>query len=252
MVDITPPEGISPVPAADQHNLARQRREEGEAEEQPPRMRQPKPRESAHDVAFIMGIPEDELTPQVHEALLTIMNEFDRQRHELEQLRLQIAFLRERADAHPVLPLLNRRALMRELTRTIAREHQTGTMNSFAVFHFRGLSGIHRRHGLDGAEQALVRIAEMFVRELRETDVVGSLGNNELGVILPLAGRDAAVSKARDLSARVGEMAVDPAAPERRLSAVYGTYLLLDTDSADSAFAAADRDLLDHLSRQEA
>lgn len=231
----------------DQRNLARQRREDGETDDQGPRLRRPLPRESAHDVAFIMGIPEDELTPRVHEALLTIMNEFDRQRHELEQLRLQLAFLRDQADAHPVLPVMNRRALMRELTRAVTREHQTGTRNSFAVFHFHGLGSYRRRHGLVAAETLLGRIAEAFRRDLRETDVVGSLGNNELGVILPLAGRDAAVTKARDLTARVDEVMADPVHGGERLRAVFGTHLLRDTDTADSAIAAADQDLTAHL-----
>ncbi len=44
-------------------------------------------REDISDVAFIMGIPEGELTPSVQEALTIIMKDFDRQRDELEHAR---------------------------------------------------------------------------------------------------------------------------------------------------------------------
>ena len=58
--------------------------EKGRSEEmspRPDRKRRPRrPREGISDVAFIMGIPEEELTPRVREALSIIVNAFDRER----------------------------------------------------------------------------------------------------------------------------------------------------------------------------
>ena len=55
------------------------------------------PRQIA-DSANILGIPENELTPKVRDAIMTLMAEVDRMRGEIEEQRARIAYLERLAD----------------------------------------------------------------------------------------------------------------------------------------------------------
>ena len=116
------------------------------------------------DVAFIMGIPAAELTANVQEALSIIMAEFDRVRGELDHIKEHALYLEEMADSHPFLPIMSRRALLRELSRVLTRAERTETNNSFLYLHeLRGhqahLGAVGRRGGIGPCGRGAWRIA---------------------------------------------------------------------------------------------
>src|SRR5262245_51299975 len=67
--------------------------------------------------ASVLGIPESEFTPRVRDAIMTLMHEVDRLRKEVEQARSKLADMARTADQDMLLPILNRRAFVREITR---------------------------------------------------------------------------------------------------------------------------------------
>ena len=67
--------------------------------------------------ASVLGIPEAEFTPRVRDAIMTLMGEVDSLRRELDKTRTRLDEVEEAADRDQLLPLLNRRAFVRELTR---------------------------------------------------------------------------------------------------------------------------------------
>ncbi len=69
------------------------------------------------DQVSIMGIPEAELTPKVREAIMGLMAEVAAMRRELEANKKELANLAKLADRDSLLPVQNRRAFVRELTR---------------------------------------------------------------------------------------------------------------------------------------
>src|SRR4051812_39620846 len=70
--------------------------------------------------ANVLGIPEAEFTPKVRDAIMGLMGEVDSLRRELAQTRARLDEAEKNADQDHMLPLLNRRAFVRELTRYIA------------------------------------------------------------------------------------------------------------------------------------
>ena len=81
------------------------------------------PRQIA-DVASVLRIPAGEITPGVHEALTLLFNEYDSVRWDLQVSEGRTAHLQDPLDRHDYLPVLNRRALLRQIKRTAAHVQQ--------------------------------------------------------------------------------------------------------------------------------
>src|SRR5665213_1820689 len=70
--------------------------------------------------ASVLGIPESEFTPRVRDAIVTLMGEVDTLRRELAAMKNRLDEAEKNADQDQLLPVLGRRAFVRELTRYIA------------------------------------------------------------------------------------------------------------------------------------
>ena len=78
------------------------------------------PTRTVADVATFLGIPDSELTPKVRAGISRLIDEVDRLRRDLDTRDQRIAHLEQLADEDPLAPILNRRAFVRELGRTVA------------------------------------------------------------------------------------------------------------------------------------
>src|SRR6266436_6568874 len=70
--------------------------------------------------ASLLGIPEEEFTPSVREAAAKLVDEIELLRREVEQTRTRLEDMARTADQDTLLPILNRRAFVREISRAIA------------------------------------------------------------------------------------------------------------------------------------
>lgn len=208
-----------------------------------------RPRDGISDVALIMGIPEGELTPRVQEALSQIMNEFDRQRDELEHYREYSVFLEGVADRHAFLPALNRRALLRELAGVLARAEHSETTSVFLYFHIRGISRFRTGRGRAAAEAVLIDVVTAVRARLRASDIVGSMDGNDFGVILAATEASAARDKALELTSLVNAEIL--AAYRADLKTICGFHLIAAGDTVDAAIEAADREVREQARRLE-
>jgi hypothetical protein len=80
------------------------------------------PVRSAEEVAAtvsVLGIPETELTPRIRDAIMALMAEVEGLRRLLQQTQSELELLEQAANTDPLLPILNRRAFVRELSRQI-------------------------------------------------------------------------------------------------------------------------------------
>jgi len=239
MVDVTRSSGVDPVSGTDRHKRQHERDEPGGF---PPRQQTPRrsPRQ-IHDVAHVMGIPAAELTPRVQEALDIIVGEYDRTRSELDRERERVAYCQELADRDPLLPVLNPRALTRELARLINRAAQTRTVSSVAVLHLGGLEAPRLRRGRAVIDGVLRQVAERLIAELRASDLVASLGGADFAVVLTLTNGVAAVDKTQSLAE-----AARAEARERfgvSVEVAWGVAAFTAEDDAEQVIAAADGDL---------
>lgn len=136
------------------------------------------------DTTSIMGIPEAEFTPKVREALLTLMQEVDSLRQELDKVKKRLASEKQMADQDPLLPVYNRRAFVRELTKAQASIERYNGKASLVYIDLNNFKTINDTHGHQAGDHVLKEFAQRLMDSVRETDVVGRLGGDEFGLIL--------------------------------------------------------------------
>lgn len=206
----------------------------------------------AADVASVLGIPQNELTPKVQEAITKLMAEVDQMRQELEDSRQRIEYLEQLADQDTLVPVANRRAFVRELSRNLSLAERYGTPSSVIYFDLNGLKQLNDTKGHAAGDAAIVKVANILAGNVRESDVVGRLGGDEFGVMLSHADEDAARSKAEQLSKAIS---ADPLVWEGEpitLEVAYGVHTIRGGVDASAALEAADRAMYVHkTSRRE-
>ena len=83
------------------------------------------------DTTSIMGIPAEELSPRVQQAVTTLMAEVDQLKRDLENSKKRLRETEDMADQDPLLPMLNRRAFVRELDRVISLQNAMMAMRAW-------------------------------------------------------------------------------------------------------------------------
>ncbi|MEM7170637.1 MAG: GGDEF domain-containing protein [Pseudomonadota bacterium] len=197
--------------------------------------------QSVSDVATIMGVPEGELTPKVRQAIDRLMAEVENLRGELENTRKRVEYLERLADEDSLVPVLNRRAFVRELTRTASFAERYGITSSVIYFDLNGMKQINDSLGHAAGDQALQHLAKVLIASVRASDVVGRLGGDEFGVILAQSDHDTATAKAVRLAQNIADQPMqwrDEAVP---LVVAYGVHTLTAGEKVDDALEAADR-----------
>jgi diguanylate cyclase (GGDEF)-like protein len=198
------------------------------------------------DSASVLGIPDHELTPKVRDALMRLMAEVDQLRRDLEQSRERIVFLERLADQDALAPIANRRAFVRELSRIMAFSERYDSAASVIYFDVNGLKPINDTHGHPAGDAVLMKIADMLVENVRESDIVGRLGGDEFAVILSQADEATASEKARMLVQKIEAEPLDWQGHAIPIRVSYGVYTFRGGDSAGEALAAADRAMYAH------
>lgn len=204
------------------------------------------PPRAVTDSASVLGIPEHELTPKVRDALMRLMAEVDQLRRDLEQSRERIAFLERLADQDALAPIANRRAFVRELSRIMAFGERYNSAASVIYFDVNGLKPINDTYGHPAGDAVLMKVADVLVENVRESDVVGRLGGDEFGVILSQADEPTASEKARILVQKIEAETLDWQGHQIPIRVSYGVYTFRGGDSAGEALAAADRAMYAH------
>lgn len=203
----------------------------------------PEPEEprAIEDIASVMDIPLEEVTPAVRRGISRLMAEIAHLRSLLERQRGLIERLDDEAYGDMLLPLLNRRGLTRELARFIDHARRTGSDDSLAMLYFDGLEGLGRQAGLAAADAAMAHLAALLLSSLRQTDVVAHLGGPRFAAIFTLAPPEAAAAKLDEFAAQLGRQAFRWRGGVVPLSLDYGIVALGTQDDAAEALLAADR-----------
>ncbi len=188
-----------------------------------------------------MGVPANELTPKVREAIMTLMAEVDRMRGEVEEQRARIAYLERLADQDSLTPVVNRRAFVRELSRFVSFGERYGTPSSVIYFDLNGLKTINDTYGHAAGDAALQRVAEILTEKIRESDFVGRLGGDEFGVLLAHADEAAATEKALQLAGAIEHTSIDWDGTAIPLKVAFGAYTFKGGENANEALAEADK-----------
>ena len=126
---------------------------------------------------------------------------------EIERLRAEVEALTVRAETaealadHDVLTrALNRRGFMTVLNRSMAfcRRHEVQAV--LLYLDLDGFKGVNDRLGHAAGDAALMRVADLLLENVRESDAVGRLGGDEFALLLLHAGVEEGREKARRLA----------------------------------------------------
>ena len=196
--------------------------------------------------ANVLGIPEAEFTPKVRDAIMGLMNEVENLRRELSQTKARLDEVERTADEDGMLPLLNRRAFVRELTRYISFTGRYNTPASLIYFDLNHLKKTNDTYGHAAGDAVLAHFADVLTSHVRETDCVGRLGGDEFGVLLSHANQDQALKKADQLAAAVEASPTLWNGNAIAVSFAYGAFELKAGDNPDSAMARADQAMYAH------
>ncbi|HJT43025.1 MAG TPA: GGDEF domain-containing protein [Rhizomicrobium sp.] len=191
--------------------------------------------------ASVLGIPEAEFTPRVRDAIMGLMGEVDNLRRELTQTRTRLDEMEKAADQDGMLPLLNRRAFVRELTRYIAITDRYKTPASLIYFDLNHLKRTNDTYGHAAGDAMLTHFAQVLLKHVRDSDCVGRLGGDEFGVLLSHANQERALKKADVLAAALEASPAEWNGQSIPISFAYGAFELKSGDSPDVAMARADQ-----------
>ena len=126
---------------------------------------------------------------------------------EIERLRAEVAALTVRAETaealadHDVLTrALNRRGFMTVLNRSMAFCRRHDVQAVLLYLDLDGFKGVNDRLGHAAGDAALMRVADLLLENVRESDAVGRLGGDEFALLLLHAGVEEGREKARRLA----------------------------------------------------
>ena len=186
------------------------------------------------DIASALGIPEAELSPRAREVIAGLTAEIGHLRARLESLETV-------ADQDSLLPILNRRAFVREMARIMAFAERYDLTTSLVYFDLDSLKAINDTDGHAAGDAALRHVAGLIAGNVRKSDIVGRLGGDEFGVILPKADQPLADKKARALAKLLAAHPFLWQGKMRSLTVAYGVHTFAKSDDPESAIAAADK-----------
>ena len=130
--------------------------------------------------------------------------EVNRLRRELEDTRSRLSEVERQADEDPMLPVLCRRAFMREMRMALAVAQRHNHQSFLLYIDIDGLQRINEALGHSAGDAALGHLANILLAQVRATDVVGRLGGDEFGILLAhCESLEGAQKKSAEIAMRV-------------------------------------------------
>ncbi len=189
----------------------------------------------------VMGIPVAELTPKVRGVVMSLMQEVESLRRELERTKEKLSEVERVADTDTLSSIANRRAFVRELSRVMSYAERYNVETSLLFFDVDGLKDVNDRDGHAAGDAVLIHIAEVLHANIRTSDVVGRLGGDEFAVILSHANEVQAMQKADLLQSRIAETPVNFDGKTISTAASVGVYTFGPGETPTNVLAAADK-----------
>lgn len=197
------------------------------------------------DEVSIMGIPEAEFTPKVRDAVTSLLQEVDRLTRDLSEMKQRVSELETFADQDELLPVLNRRAFVRELSRLQSFGERYDLKASLLYLDLNKFKSINDTHGHAAGDKVLNAFVVALKKNLRDSDLIGRLGGDEFGIVLPNATLEDARLKAGSLAQAIENMKVPYEGKVLKVTVAVGACVLNNDVGIEDALATADRDMFD-------
>ena len=128
-----------------------------------------------------------------------LLEEIARLRADVARLEIRVEELDRLAHQDALVPLFNRRGMLRELEMMIARHERHGTPAAMLFVDLDDLKMLNDKFGHIGGDAALVSVAEKLLAGTRANDCVARLGGDEFCVLLDHADEKSALETAERL-----------------------------------------------------
>jgi diguanylate cyclase (GGDEF)-like protein len=159
---------------------------------------------------------------------------------ELAELKAKLEAAEELADRDALAPVLNRRAFLRELHRTMSEVERYKTPAAVIYIDLDGFKAVNDEYGHSAGDAVLRHVGLLLMDSVRESDIVGRLGGDEFGLILNRATAEEAKSKAQSLSDKINSSAILYAGVPHRIRASVGVHPIAMVEDPETAIARAD------------
>ncbi len=171
----------------------------------------------------------------------TLVEEIARLRGEVERLQGRVDELDALAHRDPLVPLANRRGMMRDLEAMIARYHRHGIPAAVLFVDLDDLKILNDSFGHGGGDAALIHVAEKLLAGTRSNDTVARLGGDEYCVLLDHADEEVALEIAERLVDTIAGEDCLYQGMEMPLSVAIGLTLIEQGDTPAIVLARADQ-----------
>ena len=170
-----------------------------------------------------------------------LLEEIGRLRGDVSRLQAKVAELELLAYQDPLVPLANRRGMLRDLEAMIARHQRHGTQAAVLFVDLDDLKILNDSFGHGGGDVALIHVAEKLLLGTRANDTVARLGGDEFCVLLDHADEALALEIAERLVNMIaGEDCLYDELP-MPLSVAIGVTLIEPGDTPATVLARADK-----------
>jgi diguanylate cyclase (GGDEF)-like protein len=193
------------------------------------------------ELLSLPGMDDGAVSDPLRDTIASLLGEVGRLKRELDKAKARAAHLEKLADEDALMPVANRRAFMRELSRLVALAQRYGTTSAVIYIDVNDMKAINDRFGHNAGDAALLRVARTLIDNVRHADVVARLGGDEFGVLLVKSGQEAADEKAMALAKAIEACPVVWNGVPIRLSAATGAYCFQGTEGVAGALEAADQ-----------
>ena len=170
-----------------------------------------------------------------------LLDEIASLRARVEGLEAKCVELDQLAHCDPLVPLVNRRGLYRELETIIARHERHGTPAATLFIDLDGLKLINDCFGHEAGDAALIHVAEQLLTGVRTNDCVAHIGGDEFCVLLDHADEASAIETAERLVNIVADDDFIFDGKPMPLSVAIGVTLVERGDSPGAVLARADQ-----------
>jgi diguanylate cyclase (GGDEF)-like protein len=166
------------------------------------------------------GIPAEQLTPEVTEALKRLAEENGLLRAALAEARARVGDLEESSEVDPVTGLPNERELARALDRVVSQSERHGTPAAMISIDLKGLAAINERHGRIAGDAALSHVARLLRSLIRTSDVAARSGAG-FALLLDHLDPDSAVETGERIAHYVASQPLDLGSSQVALDATW-------------------------------
>jgi len=160
---------------------------------------------------------------------------------EIAQLRLRILDLEHAANTDPLVPVYNRRAFLREISRAQTVMERYDMLSTIIFVDLNEFKSVNDRFGHGVGDELLKVIGSVLQDGVRDCDMVARLGGDEFGILLFKSDVEVARAKAQALCCRIANQAVDISSGSVSITAAWGVAPCEPGDTVEQVLARADR-----------